>query len=420
MRHDTGIVGAALWLAVAVFLYLTEVSQALLVASLGGVIIHALYRHRANILISLFLYSQLLFPIEFLVTRSLGLDFYFLLEPTELSAFFLIQLLALVPFLVITPAQPLSIEAFDVRDAHQARFIIFVTAGAVLLCALFGIKGTVILGTGSGDFDTYVDNLEQNSGVIEYALIPLLLLTLVVRNVGRYYILLFAAAGLFIGKCLLMGFRIQGMTAVLILFVIFLRNIRPIYLPFMFVAGVASALLLGVLKFATQFEVTDLFMHGDFLQTTQSGVLVSSTMALRYMEFSPGRLLLMPFTFLLPPSVLRDQSLELYPGLHLQVVMGSPGGIAYSAYGYVFASWLGVLLAGAVVSWFAAQLSRRRHTAKAPAMFAALTFFIFFPRWSLYDFGNYGLRMAVWSFFFLVALQMGYQFLTMMRWRSIS
>lgn len=420
MRYNTGIVGAALWVAVTVFLYWADTSQALLVACLTGILVHALYRHRANILISLFLYSQLLFPIEFLVTRSLGLDFYFLLEPTELSSFFLIQVLVLAPLLAIAPARPLSIDAFDIRDINQARFVIFVTGGAVLLCALFGIKGTVILGTGSGDFDTYVDNLEQNSGVIEYALIPLLLMALVVRNVGRYYWLLLAITGLFAGKCLLMGFRIQGMTAALILFVIFFRNIRPVYLPFMFMAGVASALLLGVLKFANQFEVTDLFMHGDFLQTTHSGVLVSSTMALRYMEFSPARLLLMPFTFVLPPSLLRSESLELYPGLHLQVVMGSPGGISYSAYGYVFASWIGVFLIGCLVSWFASQISRGKDAVKAPLMFASVTFFIFFPRWSLYDFGNYGMRMALWSFLLLIALQVGYQSLTMLRWRSIS
>ncbi len=346
-------------------------------------------RHKRNHQILIFSMFIAVTGVELLISELLHLPYYFLLSKGAVPSVILAQCVAIYPLLLIRPLP--QVRRFPILFSSKNLFV----ATALIAAALvhFGIKGTVVLGAG---YDAYRENLAGGSGLIEYLLILFVLMASFRR--GRHDNYLFALVlAFYVLKCAALGFRVQAIMGALLSVYVFLGTVSSRSIVILGVIGAGVGLVLGALKHTLDLDWAMLVMNGDYIQTAHNGALVSSTVGWDVLDLDPVECISVVFAWIFPRSMVVDAIPWAYPMSYVQQFARTPGGMLFGPYGYVVGGWVGVAAVGGLIAMLAStlRLSMYSPRSKRVAFYCGLVFFIFFPRWVLYDFGSYGVRSVV-------------------------
>ena len=343
----------------------------------------------------------LVIPLEVIFTLVLDFDFYFLLDQSYLGLLLLLQMMVVIP----SVAGKSQVRAVALPPLVKGNALFWLGWAIALLVVVFGFGGVVVVGS-EGGYQSYRDNIKQGSGIIEYLLLIFVVLSSFRRNFLMTSFFVFLVL-IYAVKCALLGFRVQSVMAIILLIAIFLPSMRPRVTIFLAVVGGGFALLLGVLKHGLQFEIASLIINGNYLQTPHGGAAASSTVILGLLDLNLWESATSLLAFILPRGIIGDIVPWAYPGSYVQMSESTPGGVLVGVYGYYLAGFFGVVLISILLKFMIDGLCK--NNARTPMEvvwgFCAVSFFIFFPRWFLYDFGNYGPRMILT---FLVMLLLAY------------
>ena len=270
------------------------------------------------------------------------------------------------------------------------------------LITIFKINGVIVLGGSNGGYSGYVDNLESGSGLIEYVLILFCYLFLFNDLSHFNKFIRFLLVFIFIVKCNLYGFRIQGIMAIVLLFyVYFSKKISALKTIIIFFPTVILAMLLGLAKHTDNLDLA-LLLNNDAIESTHMGTVISGTIALKTYPINYGYSILSLITWVLPPSFLTSKLPELYPAVYSQKYLGAAGGMPFPVTGYLFGNFLGVLIIGIITAFFIyIVLNTNKNNI---FRFLAMVIISFFPRWILYDFVNFGIRTLIYAFLLFLFL----------------
>ncbi len=348
-----------------------------------------------TIVIVLLLFSSL-WGLEFIITDILGWGLSSGIIVSQLKFFYILLILAYLPlFFINISSLKLTENKFQV-----SKYFFYLVFFLSLYITVFKINGVVVLGGSNGGYSGYVDNLEAGSGLIEYVLIFFCYLFLY-KNLNFFErILRLLLILIFIVKCNLYGFRIQGIMAVLLLFyVIFSNKISALKTIIVFFPTVILAMLLGLAKHTDNLDLA-LLLNNDAIESTHMGTIISGTIALKSYPINYGYSLLSLITWIFPPSLLTSSIPELYPSVYSQKFLGAAGGMPFPITGYLFGNYFGVLIIGIIAAFFVYLIinSSKNNLFK----FLSMVLITFFPRWILYDFVNFGIRTFIYSLLLFV------------------
>lgn len=343
------------------------------------------WRHRNCAPILLFSIFSLPTPIEQVITIWLKLDYYYLVDVNNISTALLSQTLATITLLLIKP-----LPALNLRPAFKGRGVRYSLIILGFFIVSFLIKGQAAI----GDYEAYRGNLASGSGIIEYFLFLIVIIASFEgsKTSNRIFALLII---FYVFKCALFGFRVQAIMGAMAAIFIFTPHLDTKKILLLAVLGGIVGLFLGALKHSVDIDVNSLVLAGSYIQTPHAGSMTSSTVALNHI--SPGLLEVMslPLSMSLPHGLLGEIIPWAYPMVYIQKFSPTPGGMLFGVYGYLFMNAAGSILVGIAISYIADRLRPSTERIDALVMYSALAFFIFFPRWYLYDFGAYGIRTFI-------------------------
>jgi hypothetical protein len=349
------------------------------------------YRYkRFTIIIILLLFSSL-WGLEFIITDLLGWGISSGIVISELKLFYMILIIAYLPlFFLNIPVQRNT--DFNFRINKWVYYLVFFFACFI---TIFKINGVVVLGGSNGGYSGYVDNLDSGSGLIEYVLILFSYLFLFkdLTRLDKFFRLLIVL--IFILKCNLFGFRIQGIMAILLIFyVFFAKKISAFKTILIFFPTVIIAMLLGLAKHTDNLELS-LLLNNDAIESTHMGTVISGTIALKSYPINYFNSILSLITWILPPSMLSVKMPELYPSVYSQKFLGAAGGMPFPVTGYLIANFIGVFIFGLMAALFIYIIlnSEKNNFLR----YLSMVVITFFPRWILYDFVNFGIRTLIYS-----------------------
>lgn len=363
------------------------------------VILVTIYLIRGDLPLVLFWFFLFLFPFDFLLGVYSGeklLPVYKFEYLNEVFYSFSISISIFASFMknssgrVALIGHGLSLVRLD------AVLYIYILAAFILTVS---IKGDISLFS-ENSYRQYQENLRMGSGIIEYVL--MIFIATIFFKKSSYMLFLCVACILFyIVKMLLLGFRVQAIVGVLILFFM-IRNKHPkpivnitlCFLSFFFMLsyGIIKEGV-NVLEHGVTFNVLLDTRYG-YIQSHQHGVLSSSSVILSHpLPSDIPSALVMPSTVLasiLPRFLLDSYIPFVYPSAYVQTFEYTPGGGIFSTQILHLLGGGGLLL----LSLLLAIIFRLYLIAKSVNIFvvSGITLLCFFPRWVSYDFFNFGMR----------------------------
>lgn len=361
-------------------------------------IILLIYKFRFRSIITIILLFSSLWSIEFIITDNLNWGLSIGIVTSQLKKFFMLLCLGFLPlFFLLKPKE--NKLSTNYKGTHFSFNLILIIVSVI---TLFKINGVVVLGGSNGGFEGYTDNLEKGSGIIEYVLILFCYLFLFKKvnrfqNYARTLIVL-----IYIVKCNLYGFRIQGIMASVLLFYIFFSDrISALKSALIFFPSVLLAMLLGLAKHTDQLNFA-LLLNNDAIESTHMGTTISGTIALNSYPTSYVASALSIVTWVVPPAFLAEKFPELYPSKYAQDKLGAAGGMPFPVTGYLFAKFFGLVVFSIIFCYFFYVILNSNKSNLF--QFLSMVIIVFFPRWILYDFVNFGIRTLVYSFLFFVII----------------
>lgn len=361
-------------------------------------IILLIYKFRFRSIITIILLFSSLWSIEFIITDNLNWGLSIGIVTSQLKKFFMLLCLGFLPlFFLLKPKE--NKLSTNYKGTHFSFNLILIIVSVI---TLFKINGVVVLGGSNGGFEGYTDNLEKGSGIIEYVLILFCYLFLFKKvnrfqNYARTLIVL-----IYIVKCNLYGFRIQGIMASVLLFYIFFSDrISALKSALIFFPSVLLAMLLGLAKHTDQLNFA-LLLNNDAIESTHMGTTISGTIALNSYPTSFVASALSIVTWVVPPAFLAEKFPELYPSKYAQDKLGAAGGMPFPVTGYLFAKFFGLVVFSIIFCYFFYVILNSNKSNLF--QFLSMVIIVFFPRWILYDFVNFGIRTLVYSFLFFVII----------------
>lgn len=361
-------------------------------------IILLINKFKSRSIITIILLFSSLWSVEFIITDSLGWALSSGIVTNQLKLFFQLLIVGFLPLFFVPIKENIKSNESYNGSLWNFKLIFFVS----LFITVFKINGVVVLGGVNGGFEGYTDNLEKGSGIIEYVLILFCFLFLF-KNVSRVFKVLRTILILvYIIKCNLYGFRIQGIMASVLLYNVFIASrVSTFKSVLIFFPGVILAMLLGLAKHTDKLELA-LLLNNDAIESTHMGTTISGTIALKSYPTSYTASVFSIVTWIIPPSVLAEKFPELYPSKYAQDKLGAAGGMPFPITGYLFASIIGVLVFSSIFCYFFYIIINSNKSSLFH--FLSLVIIVFFPRWILYDFVNFGIRTVIYSFLFFVIM----------------
>ena len=360
-----------------------------------------IYRFRDYTIIIVLLLFSSLWGIEFIITDLFGWGLSSGIVIGELKLFYILLILGYLPlFFLNIPKQKLFDNINKKFSINKSVFyFVFIIATFI---TMFKINGVVVLGGSNGGYSGYVDNLESGSGLIEYVLILFCYLFLFsdLNKLERFLRLIIII--IFIVKCNLYGFRIQGIMAALLLFyILFSKKVSALKVILIFFPTVVLAMLLGLAKHTDNLDLA-LLLNNDAIESTHMGTVISGTVALKTYPINYGYSILSLITWILPPSLLTSSLPELYPSVYSQKFLGAAGGMPFPITGYLFGNYIGVIIIGIIAAFFVYIILN--YSKSNLFKFLSMVIVSFFPRWVLYDFVNFGIRTLIYAFILFLLL----------------
>lgn len=392
--------------ALVVLSSLVELGKVLLVVgiliNLG--VIWQLRRIQPALLMGIFLLSYLLYLVPYYFydyiisahTKYYRLDLY-----DKVLGIHVLFLTALFLFLKVD----INRENLKLRNLIKPRSnpLIFCILYVIMLLIIFSIKGTSVLGGASDSYGTYIDNLEQQSGSVEYFYIFFTIaFYFTTSKIGRSSLLFLVA--LYCFMTITRGYRIQFVQMVILSFVLFFDGkFKTLFMIIMaFIGFVVSEIvnllkLMGTVSFE---EIVKLFEKADkpIIINNQTDVFYSSVVFIGLVEdniysfWNRGWSALgFIWNWFVPSSfVWIEARIPMYA---LQFTTLGGGGLV-SAYFYVWFGYLGPVIIGFALAKF--LNSTYSSGARKNYKIVCILVLSLYPRWFAYDPGNFLMRFSIY------------------------
>ncbi|EIC2299056.1 hypothetical protein K9823_003382 [Vibrio cholerae] len=363
------------------------------------VILIAIYLVRYDLPLVLFWFFLFLFPFDFLLGLYSGgklLPVYKFEYLNQVFYSFSISISILASFMKDSSRRVVFIgHGLSLIRSDTILYIYILAAFALTV----SIKGNISVFS-ENSYSQYQDNLRMGSGIIEYVLM-IFIAILFFRKSSVLLFLCVACISFYIVKMFLLGFRVQTIVGVLILFfMIRNKHPKPILNIMLCFCSFLFMLSYGIIKEGVNiiddgvtFNVLLDTRYG-YIQSHQHGVLSSSSVILSHpLPNDIPSVLLIPSTFLasiLPRFLLDSYIPFVYPSAYVQTFEYTPGGGIFSTQIFHLLGTAGLLF----LSFLLAMTFRLYLVSKSVNIFvvSAITLLCFFPRWVSYDFFNFGMR----------------------------
>lgn len=320
-----------------------------------------------------------------------------------------IHLLFLSSFLFFLSSK-ISAQSFKIKDLLKARenLIVFVFLYLVMLFIIFSIKGTSVIG---GDYGTYVDNIGEQGGSIEYFYIFFIAAYFFTRKVILRYALLFLVV-YYSYIAITRGYRIQFVQMAILTFVLFFdgKFRTRIVMVYAFLGFVLSEII-GMLKMLGAVNFEDMLtmyenQNKDIIISNQTDVFYSSVVFIGLIKdnlWTLGTRIWSSIGFfwncLVPSSfVWKEARLPLFA--HDFTSLG--GGGLVSAYFFVWFGYLGPILIGFALAFIFNKTFLDSDTKVYKII--CLIVLSLYPRWFAYDPANFLVRFSIYAYLFFMFL----------------
>lgn len=286
----------------------------------------------------------------------------------------------------------------------------------VIIVSALSFRGVNIF-TAPNPYLAYVDNLSVESGLPEYLLVILFLAIMFLPKARLARMMLAAACMVYTYKLLVLGYRVQLLMALLVLFVSFGElKLKRHYALFAFFLGFVVFSFLGYIKDGgiSELSLADVFFDTSpgFVLSHHTGVIYSSLAVLG--ESGKGSIPLydqlmsalgLLLNSIVPSAIVNEHIPQANLGLYVRSLTDTAGGIYAPVVFHVTTfSYIGPLAFGFAVGWLfnSAASVRQLHMnvrvsrrSMCLALFAIMIFSTF-PRWVSYDIGNFMLRLPLY------------------------
>lgn len=280
--------------------------------------------------------------------------------------------------------------------------VIFSFLYLIMLAIIVSIKGSSVIG---GSYSTYIDNLEGQSGGIEYFYIFFVIaFFFTTKPILRNSLLILVIYYCFI--TITRGYRIQFVQMMILTFVLFFDGkFKTVYMMALAFLGFIASEIVGLLKMMGSVTFEDMLA---LFEKSETGIVISNQTDVFYSSvvflglIKDGILsfgvriwsaLGFVWNWFAPSSfVWKEARLPLFA--HEYTTLG--GGGLISAYFYVWFGYLGPILIGYALALFFNKV----YSSNVKQNFKIILILVLslYPRWFAYDPGNFLMRFSIYVF----------------------
>lgn len=359
------------------------------------------FLYRKHTLLLGFLVFNFLFSLELLVAVYMGLPLVQALRQEHIPEIYFLGTL-LFAFLFIPAPAAANAGKYLFEPHLDARWLVPPLLLTGFLLVAFAFTGEIAIGR---EYDAYLENIEETSGIVDYLLYLFIFIGLIKRDRGQNiaFVLLLV---FYLAKTALLGFRVHSIMAVIALYaLIYRRNLAPWKSLLLLAIGYVAATYLGYLKDGlTLAAEPDLSLFGlmdtrhGYFQSHHMGVITASSVVLDYLDSFPDALTSLGATILAgfaQPVALKPHLPWIYVDHWVRQMEPTPGGFYFPVGFLALYGLAGVVAAGALLSVLVRQ-SLAGGQERLPAVATLfITLFVLFPRWVSYEPIIFGLRPVI-------------------------
>jgi hypothetical protein len=332
----------------------------------------------------------------------------------NLSTYLLIVNLFKISFFhFITPSPtyiPLRLKVKKYNSTTLFYLIIFIITFTLVI---FKINGEVVY-FASEPYKSYIQNLENSSGLPEYLILSYIILWLLETKKYQRVLLQFLFIFIII-KLFLLGFRVQMLMYVMLFYILYLDRYYKVYIvAFSVFLGYTFSFIFGTAKeigFEKLFSI-DFLMNVNLISNNQefilshfTGVITSSLVIIEEMSFNILTSIGFILNTFLPPVILQKILPQAQPPVYVsEYITRIPGGVYFPVFFYTSFWFLGPIIFGIFISW----IFNKTFNSLRPSNFFTIYSIIIFstlPRWFFYTQTDYLFRFLftfLFSFYSIV------------------
>jgi hypothetical protein len=361
------------------------------------------FNHKPFLIINIFQFFYLLYLIPYYFFNIYISDYFEYQGKEYINDVLLIHVLflALLNFFIKSSIyKPISKSFIKIKSNVLFYFI----SSIIFLSSIFLVHGDNIF-LSSNTYVTYINNLRNNSGMVEYLLILFAILYIYTNNKVQHYIfnIIFL---IIIYKMFILGFRVQLLMYIILYYLLYIdARIKSIYVLYISIIGFSLMSIIGILKDAGKINLMKIFfnINDGFILSHHTGVIYSSSVYIGLLKdnivdtftvFFGGIGFLL--NMIIPGRFIKEYIPEGQIHSFAKELANYGGGGLPEVIIYYYYSFIGVIvfayLFSRVINY--SNISKTNSNVKS---LVVLIILVTFPRWLSYDPANFFFRLPLYA-----------------------